>query len=75
MSPLLIITAIAIIFAIFAIIKRNELMMGITILIVGILFLMNAIDLLVSDPIMYILSAPFILLGIYYLVKSIKKKS
>ncbi|WP_308557486.1 hypothetical protein [uncultured Lactobacillus sp.] len=75
MNPLLIITLIAIVLAIIAILKRNDLWMGITILIVGILFLANSVNSPSSDPILYILSVPFILLGIYYLVKSIKKKS
>lgn len=76
MNALLSLTLIAIIFAIIMIILKKTVMIGSSILIVGILFAIDSFCLTSHDQsYLYALPIAFIVLGIYYIFKAFKKRS
>lgn len=76
MNALLSLTLIAIIFAIIMIILKKTVMIGSSILVVGILFAIDSLCLTSHAP-SYLDALPilFIGLGIYYIFKAFKKRS
>lgn len=76
MNALLSLTLITIIFAIIMIILKKTVMIGSSILVVGILFAIDSLCLTSHAPsYLYALSILFIGLGIYYIFKAFKKRS
>lgn len=76
MNLLLPLTLIAIIFAIIMIILKKTVMIGSSILVVGILFAIDSLCLTsLYQSYLYALPILFIGLGIYYIFKAFKKRS
>lgn len=76
MNLLLLVTLIAIIFAIIMIILKKTVMIGSSFLVVGTLFAIDSLCLTSLDQsYLYALPILFIGLGIYYIFKAFKKRS